>query len=264
MSGGDYRIRIVDIMDKTYYCFSEYFRIVSDILPGTNSTTPPLETSRQWDIYTIDTGNVGFYSSIDVDNQNRPHISYYDAASDDLKYAYWNGSAWDIDLVDGQGSNRGEYTSIALDSYGNPHISYINGDVGGNCSMVLDDAGYLHISYADYSNGVLKYATIEIVDIEEDTRQTNGFPFQIMPNPSHAGQSMIRYGLAKSDNVSIIVYNTLGQAIRTLVNKKESAGMHTVLWDGNDYSGTEVSAGVYFLKYETGDYTETKKLLLLK
>ncbi|GAH41678.1 unnamed protein product, partial [marine sediment metagenome] len=67
---------------------------------------------------------VGYFSSIDVDNQNRPHISYYDTSTDDLKYAYWDGSMWQIEVID-QSGDVGRWTSIAVDTNtNNVHISY--------------------------------------------------------------------------------------------------------------------------------------------
>jgi hypothetical protein len=66
----------------------------------------------------------GTYSSIAVDNAGRPHISYYDSASDDLKYAYQNeAGGWYIYTVDSSG-NVGQYTDLVLDSSDRPYISY--------------------------------------------------------------------------------------------------------------------------------------------
>ncbi|MBW1673041.1 MAG: T9SS type A sorting domain-containing protein [Deltaproteobacteria bacterium] len=51
----------------------------------------------------------------------------------------------------------------------------------------------------------------------------------------------------------------LGRKIKTLVNEKQQAGYHQVIWNAKDKT-----SGVYFYKIKGGDYTETKKMLLLK
>ncbi len=110
-----------------------------------------------WDIHTADSIGVGCWApgstSLVLDASDRPHISYCDAASTGhphvpsvLKYAVWNGTGWEVQVVDGP-------------------------DVGHYSSLALDASGYPRISYQDYANGDLKYAAwdgtswnIQVVD----------------------------------------------------------------------------------------------------
>jgi len=46
-----------------------------------------------------------------------------------------------------------------------------------------------------------------------------------------------------------MIYNILGQDIRKLVNKKEDAGLHSIIWDGRDNTGKKLPSGVYFLRF---------------
>jgi flagellar hook assembly protein FlgD len=64
--------------------------------------------------------------------------------------------------------------------------------------------------------------------------------------------------------VTVSVYNILGQKVATVVNEVKPAGNHTVYWDGMSQSGTPVASGVYFYRIKAGDFVETKKMVLLK
>jgi hypothetical protein len=64
--------------------------------------------------------------------------------------------------------------------------------------------------------------------------------------------------------VHIDIYNIKGQKIRELVNGHYSTGTHSVIWNGTDNNGKQVSSGIYFYKMTAGDYTSTRKMILLK
>jgi uncharacterized repeat protein (TIGR01451 family) len=79
-------------------------------------------TGSGWDIQTLErVGGEGCHTSLALDGDDYPRISYHDSKEDSLKYAYWNGSTWYIETVD---SGGGTDSSLALDHYGRPHISY--------------------------------------------------------------------------------------------------------------------------------------------
>jgi len=78
------------------------------------------------------------------------------------------------------------------------------------------------------------------------------------PNPFNA-QTVIEYQLPVSASVKLEVYNLLGEKVATLVNGAEEAGYKSVVWDASD-----ISSGLYFYKLTTGDFTETKRMTLVK
>jgi hypothetical protein len=78
------------------------------------------------------------------------------------------------------------------------------------------------------------------------------------PNPFNP-TTTIQFDLPKPSQVSLDIYDLLGRKIETIVNEKQEAGTHSVIWDGKDRS-----SGIYFYKIQTGDFTETKRMLLLK
>jgi len=79
-----------------------------------------------WEINTVVSNEISIESSLAVDSENHPHITYhrYPYALD-LIYAYWNGDIWYFETIDDY--EAGIYNSIALDSNNNPQISYIRG-----------------------------------------------------------------------------------------------------------------------------------------
>jgi hypothetical protein len=92
---------------------------------------------------------------------------------------------------------------------------------------------------------------------------------QNYPNP-FTNATSIRYQLPVGSDVCLRIYSFTGQLVRTLVNAKKEAGYYNVVWDGRDDSGKKVTSGIYFYKIQTHtglgipDYTETKKLILLR
>ena len=171
---------------------------------------------------------VGKHSSVAIDNEGKPHISYFDETSGNLKYARYTGEydPWTIEVVDRLGI-AGQYTSLAITESGQPCISYIDmsgsdlkfasrdrdqpwevqtidsGPVAGsNTSLAIDHAGRFHISYTglqanNYAS--LRYATraAGALDWEVHTVDSEGFVGQrsaICVDPS--GRLHVSYRVA--------------------------------------------------------------------
>jgi hypothetical protein len=83
------------------------------------------------------------------------------------------------------------------------------------------------------------------------------------PNPFNP-TTTIRYELKQPSKVSLKIYNLLGQEVRALVNKQESNGIHSAVWDGKNNRGQTVGSGVYFYRLEAGDFVKTRKMVLVK
>jgi hypothetical protein len=83
------------------------------------------------------------------------------------------------------------------------------------------------------------------------------------PNPFNP-RTTIRYSLASRSAVRLDIFNILGQSVKTLVDEVQSAGEHSVVWEGNHESGAAAAAGVYFYRLQAGDYRTTRKMILLK
>ncbi|MFC2093451.1 T9SS type A sorting domain-containing protein [Bacteroidota bacterium] len=87
---------------------------------------------------------------------------------------------------------------------------------------------------------------------------TNYSLSQNYPNPFNP-VTTIKYQIPKSSFVILKVYDVLGKEVATLLNEKQNAGSYEVEFDGKDYS-----SGIYFYKLVTEDYTNVKKMILLK
>ena len=85
------------------------------------------------------------------------------------------------------------------------------------------------------------------------------------PNPFNP-TTTISFSVAQTySSVTLNIFNIKGQKVKTLINEALPAGKHSVIWNGKDEKGKNVSSGVYFYKLQVGGrYSCTKKMLLLK
>ena len=82
--------------------------------------------------------------------------------------------------------------------------------------------------------------------------------FQNYPNPFNP-TTTIRYGLPQRAYVTLTVFNTLGQAVATLVQEEQNAGYHDVR-----FYGSGLASGVYFYRLQAGDFVQAKKFVILR
>jgi hypothetical protein len=83
------------------------------------------------------------------------------------------------------------------------------------------------------------------------------------PNPFNPN-TIIEYSIARDSHVNLSIYNVNGQLVRTLRNEHQKRNQYTVSWDGKDNRGRHVSSGVYFYRLKTAEFTQSKKLILLR
>ena len=83
------------------------------------------------------------------------------------------------------------------------------------------------------------------------------------PNPINP-ETTISFNLKDAGRVSIYIYNMRGQMIRKLVDTQMLAGNHSVVWDGRDSMGRSVSSGTYLYRMQSGRYSSTKKMIMMK
>ncbi len=89
---------------------------------------------------------------------------------------------------------------------------------------------------------------------------------QNYPNPCNP-ETWIPYYLGKDSEVTIRIYNSSGELIRTLPLGKKSAGAYftnseAAHWDGKNEAGEKAASGVYFYTIQAGEFTATKKIVI--
>ena len=86
----------------------------------------------------------------------------------------------------------------------------------------------------------------------------------VFPNPFNPATT-IAYELSESANVTLQIYNVVGQVVQTLVaSEAQNAGRYQIRWNGMDDRGMTVSSGIYFYRISIGKFQEVRKLMLLK
>jgi photosystem II stability/assembly factor-like uncharacterized protein len=114
--------------------------------------------------------------------------------------------------------------------------------------------------FAGTYGGVWKRPLSEFTDV---TEEVNNLPkgitlSQNYPNPWNPTTS-INYSLVKEGNVSISVYNAIGSKVATIVNGYKPAGSYSV-----QFNGSNLPSGIYFYKLEAGQFSQVKKMILVK
>ena len=99
-----------------------------------------------------------------------------------------------------------------------------------------------------------------IISVEDERRLIpNSFALrQNYPNPFNP-QTTIEYFLPKSSKVLLTVYNLIGEEIERFIYDRKPAGNHQVTWDASNFA-----SGIYFYRLQTGDFVQTRKMVLLK
>ena len=86
---------------------------------------------------------------------------------------------------------------------------------------------------------------------------------QNYPNPFNP-TTKIHYALANDEFVSINIYDLMGRNIKLLINSSQAAGYYEIDWNATNNNGELVPAGMYFYMIQAGEFTSTKKMVLLK
>jgi hypothetical protein len=244
-----------------------------DVSSGT--ITQIAETDSLWPNTGCDFGNYSWHfqkMSIGVHTStNAVYVVYTDFDTSDCALSgYANG-----DIYMHYSSNNGATWSPKVNLTNSQTPACLPGDCDSDnwASMAEKVDNYLHIFYVNdkdagaipqsqgsvTDNPMLYYRYLNPVGIEESGTIPDKFALsQNYPNPFNA-QTMISFALPKASQVTIGIHDVLGRKVATLLDKEMPAGFHQVAWDASNQP-----SGIYFYKIQAGEFTDTRKMLMVK
>ena len=126
---------------------------------------------------------------------------------------------------------------------------------------ILDDQSWGFTIWTSYNLVYAKINGVEygILAVDDKENMVSNYKlFQNYPNPFNPS-TVISFQLPVTSNVTLKVYDILGREVVILVNEEKLAGSYEV-----QFEGTGLTSGIYFYQLKTGNYSETKKMILLK
>ncbi|MFC1568946.1 FlgD immunoglobulin-like domain containing protein [bacterium] len=162
---------------------------------------------------------------------------------------------WRADDTEG---NYEQITTSLIASQGNSSsgalYSYIDKNFEGNVTY------YYKIQQLDADGSSMMSEAIEVLAlfIPTEFAMTQNYPNPFNP------VTTFTYDVPEISDVLLKVYNLLGREVKTIYNEQQLPGRYTETWDGTDHTGQKLASGVYFLRMHAGDFTQMRKMTLLR
>lgn len=154
-------------------------------------------------------------------------------------------------------ADDGSYTSGAASSsqWVFDHIFTTAGDSRYYCSIHGGTGG-------SGMSGIVHVT--DVTKIPSNNSEVRNFELrQNYPNPFNPSTN-IRYNLPESNFITLTIYNSSGQKVRTLVNSNQSSGNHTIEWDSRNDNGVLVSSGIYYYRLNVGNEKVLSRKMILQ
>ncbi len=187
-----------------------------------------------WDLDSV-SGQYGIYSTIPT---------YINIIGDTLESKVYNTAFIDTN-------------SIPPDTSWGPMVDGTSKFVTKGIGITVNDQGF---NQGSFKGAIINGVTIgTLTDVKFNTSILSPIELkQNYPNPFNPTTN-ISYKIPNSNEVKIIIYNSLGQIVKTLVNEFQKRGSYKIQFDGSN-----LSSGIYFYQIKTDNYQNVKKMLLLK
>lgn len=187
----------------------------------------------------------------------------------------WNANTQRLYLAGYTGAS-GSYvprlyrTGVMANSAASDVVSAMTVNLPGNTQLFSLDAETSSAASGGSSTRIAYYGALGLVKSSVPLTEA-GSPapaasyelFANYPNPFNPATTIV-YQMPQAGQVSLQIFNMLGQLVRTLVEAEVAAGVHAVTWDGRDSDGDQVASGVYVYQLRAGETMKTRKMLLAK
>lgn len=182
---------------------------------------------------------ISFSSNI----ENGKIVLHWKTATEVNNYGFeiertYNSSSWQkIDFIKGYGNSNSEKNYSYTDNG-----ALMHGEYSYRLKQIDIDGGF---EYSKEINIVL--------NASENYSLTQNYPNPFNP------VTKIEYNLPAASNVELTIYNTIGMEIIKLLAEKQNEGKHSIIWNADNFP-----SGVYYYKLKAGEFTQVRKMLLLK
>jgi len=207
------------------------------------------------------------FHTIDVTDPTSPQL--IESSNYELKNIY------DICIIDDS------LVALAgeLNAFGNGNIKLVNLSEPYNyhveCSYTTPLA-VTSIAYKDSALYLSNKTSLQIISLQTDYPTDAHFSTSVdeiypitfelhnnYPNPFNPS-TVISFNLAENSYICLEVLNALGQNVKTLLHQNMNAGEYNIVWNGDNESGENIAAGVYFFRLTNGQFSKTRKMVLIK
>ncbi|MBU8920244.1 MAG: T9SS type A sorting domain-containing protein [Bacteroidales bacterium] len=185
----------------------------------------------------------------------------------------WNSQLWEPDAYDDQTYYEGaidwsesvnatgvELDHVVIQSWVHPYYTTGPGPKEVPVNLPEDDpAVYSHTRLVNDALAVITAAEAE----DADEGPGRFMLYQNVPNPFNPSTT-IRFDLPGATYVRLCVYNVKGELVSTIVDRQMTEGRKEINWTATGSGGQPVSSGIYFYRLVAGDFTQTRKIVLLR
>jgi len=258
---------IVDFVDYLpNHDMNVYNVVLPTLVDSSASVSDPLQftsgfiVTGHWDVNGYIDGEPGAGYSVDNIHPGVPgSLTLLSSTEDGVEIGWEASMDDDFQYFEVYRATIPDFSDASMTPIANPVYTDLNVSVG--------QTYYYMVSAVDANGNVSEgsnIVTTSIVSVDDVQVLPTAYGLsQNYPNPFNPTTS-IEFALPQASEVSLEIYNLLGQKVRTLINGYVPAGYINTSWDGLDQSGKDMSSGTYIYRLQTGELSFTKKMVLMK